>query len=623
MLQDIRKSTQGTAAKVIIGLIVVSFSLFGIESILLGGGSSGVAEVNGEDISPQEVQQAVNNQKRRLIAMMGDNFDPSMIDDDRLSAQAIESLVGRKLMLQAAGDMGLAVSEAELGRMIASMEQFQLDGVFSPELYKSTLASAGYTPASFKRSLREDLLVTHLRSGMAGSDFATQSELEINARIVGEQRDLRYITLPLDTFMSDVAPSDEQVRQFYADNQARFLQPESVVLDYIELGVDDFRAPVEESALRELYEVEQQSYAYRTRNRVSHVLFEEGGDQSVAERLAAARAALDSGRPFAAVAAEFSDDIGSANNGGDLGFSSGDAFPPEMEEAIAALPVDTLSQPVRTDAGTHLILVTAREEGEPPSFEEMRMELQDSLQLSTARTELLSTVEALKDLAFNAEDLSGPGQELGLEVKRSEPVVRDQAVGPLAHPSLVAAAFSEDVLGLGHNSEVIELAGDKWVVLRVHKHNQAAPLPLDAVREEVVSAINEERARAALAQETDRLVAQLRAGASLEDYANSNGYEWQVELAAKRTSLVVPGPVLQRAFQLPAPGEGETLVESVSTPSGDEQVLQLMRVEPGAFALLEAPDRQRLRQQISGEFASLVDAEFQRRLRESADITVL
>ncbi len=624
MLQDIRKGSQGTAAKVIVGLIVVSFALFGIESILLGGGSAGVAEVNGEDINPQEVQLAVNNQKRRLIAMMGENFDPSMIDDDQLAAQALDGLINRKLLMQAAESMGLAVSDSELATIVAGMEQFQIDGVFSPDMYKSTLASAGYTPASFKQSLREDLLIGQLRAGLAGSDFATSAEMRLNARIVGELRDLRYVTLPLDRFIDTGEVDEASIVSYYEEHQAEFMRPESVVLDYIELSLEEFRQPVEESVLREQYKLQLKDYAYQTRHRVSHILLQESDDTPVIERLAAARAALESGREFADVAREYSDDIGSASGGGDLGYTTGDTFPPEMETAIAALELDTVSKPVKTDAGTHLILVTEREEAAPPSFDDMREELEESVQVAAARTELLRTVETLKDQVFNAEDLNGPADELELEVQRSEPVLRDQASGRFSTPTLLSAAFSEDVLEMGHNSEVLELADDKWIVLRVHQHDPAAARPLAEVRDEVAEAIRRDRAAEAVADTAATLAEGLRKGElRIEDFANENDYEWRVELAVRRDNPSVPATVLQRIFRLPEPADGENTVATVTTPAGDLQVIELMRVQPGELSGLEPAGEQRLRQQITGEFAGFVDGDFQRRLRDGADINVL
>ena len=182
MLQNIRANSKGTFAKIIIGLIVVSFSIFGIESLLVGGGSNAVAEINGEELSPVEVQQAVNLQKRRLLQVLGDDADPALLDDDRLTGQAIESLIERRLLVQAAREQGLVVSDNDIGAIIAGMEQFQIDGEFSPPLYQNTLASAGYTPSLFQRSLREDLLLTQLRAGLSASEFATPTE-------TGRQRD--------------------------------------------------------------------------------------------------------------------------------------------------------------------------------------------------------------------------------------------------------------------------------------------------------------------------------------------------------------------------------------------------------------------------------------------------
>ena len=430
MLKNIRQNVQGTAAKIVVGLIVISFSIFGIESILLGGGGGGVAEVNGEEVSPMELQQAVNTAKRRLIAMMGDEVDPAMLDDERLRPQALEGLVAQKLQVQSASDMGLAVSEREIGAVIGSMEQFQLDGVFSPEMYKNLLASSGYTPAFFKRSLSAELVINQARSGIAGSDFATPAELKTNARFIGEQRDMRYLTIPVQRFMDEREVSEAEIEAFYRANQNDFLSEESVELDYIELKPEDFYQPVDEKALRSAFEEELRSGVYATENRVSHILFEAGSAESPEElqaRIEAARQALNAGSDFADVAREFSDDIGSSGAGGDLGFTSGEAFPPEMEQAVAALEVGAVSPAVVTEAGTHLIQVTERREGKPPTFEELRPALESRIQQEEAAVELLRTVESLRDISFNAEDLAVPAEELQLTVRQSEPVSRTQA----------------------------------------------------------------------------------------------------------------------------------------------------------------------------------------------------
>ena len=626
MLQNIRQNTQGTAAKIVVGLIVVSFSLFGIESILVGSGGSGIAEVNGEEISPQELQQSVNTQKRRLIAMMGDNVDPAMLDDDRLGAQALEGLINRKLLMQSAGAMKLAVSERQIGTLISSMEQFQIDGKFSPDVYKSVLSSAGYTPAYFKQSLSEDMLLNQLRSGLAGSEFATNSELVLNARVTAEQRDLRYFTIPLEKFAVDLQVGEAEIEAFYTENEASFRTQESVDIDYIELLAADFRQPVEEDAILQAYELAKENAQYQTANRVSHILFETASDETaeaLQQRIADAQTRLSGGEDFASVARELSDDVGSSGNGGDLGFSSGDAFPEEMETAIAALEIGVTSQPVETDAGTHLIVVTERNKGEEPSLEEMRPQLQESIQAEEARVVLLRTVETLRDLSFNSEDLQAPAEELELVVRRAEGITRSQAQGLFANPALQTAAFSEEVLAAGHNSDVIELGGDRFVVLHARNHNQPQVKPLEAVREDIVAAITENAARAAVASEAECALQALRSGVTVEQFAVDKGYTWQVELGAERRNTAVPTGVLRRVFELPVPPEGAAAVDFVMTPGGDAQVFELARVTPGQFAELEPTEREVLQQQVSAEFANLVDTEFQRALRDDADITVL
>jgi peptidyl-prolyl cis-trans isomerase D len=600
---------------------VISFAAFGIESILLGGGGSGVAEVNGEEISPMELQQAVTTQKRRLITMLGDQLDPAILDDERLSTQALQGLINRKLLMQAANDMGLVISERGIGQVIAGMEDFQEGGQFSPDLYKALLAESGYTPAFFKQTLREDLALNQLRAGLSGSEFATPLELELNARVTGEQRDVRYVTIPVDNFRLPAEVSDAEIDRYYRENESRFLSEESVDLDYIELRLEDFFQPVDEQLVVEAYELERSGLESLVESRVSHILFEPGDKQQ--QRLEEAQSRLASGVDFAEVAGQLSDDFGSAASGGDLGYTSGDAFPAEMETAIASLEPGVVSAPVETDAGIHLLLVTDRKQERVPDLDEVRERLQEDIQRNEARVALLRTVEELKDLSFNADDLAGPAGELDLSVERAAAVTRAGNEGLFANPTLVSLAFSEDVLEAGHNSEVVELADSHFVVLRVRSHHEPQVKPLESVRSDIIAQISEQQAREAATREAERALAALRSGSGVEQFAVANNYDWQVEIGAERNNGMLPPPVLRRAFELPAPDAGSTIADYVMTPSGDIMVLELVRVTRGDFESLSMEQREALRGQVGTEFGSMVDTEFQQGLREEADITVL
>lgn len=622
MLQDIRANVQGTAAKIVVGLIVVSFSLFGIESILLGGSGGGVAEVNGEEVSPEELQQAVTTQTRRLIAMMGQNFDPALLDENRIQTQALEGLIGRKLLNQSVEEMGLALSEAEIGAQVGSMEQFQIDGRFDADLYKRVLSDRGFTPGYFKKALSEDIMVAQVRSGLAGSEFATPTEIELNAAAIGEQRDFRYLTIPGDAFRAEQSPSADAVEAHYAEHQSEYMTEESVDVQYLELQLDDFREPVAEEAIVEAYETAAQAFSSGTENRLSHILLT-GDDAEVAERLAQLQSRLAEGADFAELAAEFSDDIGSASRGGDLGYSSGDTFPEAIENEVAGLEPGQVSAPIVTDDGTHLVMLTERRQSEAPTLADMRLQLEQSIQSERARAELLRTVETLRDLSFIAEDLEGPAAELDLTLSEARGVTRTAGTAALANPRLRNAAFSEEVLVAGHNSEVFELPGEVFVVLRVLAHHEPQVRPLDEVRDAVVESLVDAATREAVAQEANRLIGELREGNSLEALANAAGYEWQVELGARRDSATSVSPqVLARVFEL-SPPQAEPVTEYVLAENGDAVVVELVVVATGSFASLPAQEQAELRQRILREAGMLIDSEYQQGLREAAEIVVL
>ncbi|MCR9104697.1 MAG: SurA N-terminal domain-containing protein [Gammaproteobacteria bacterium] len=617
MLQDIRKSTQGLAAKVIIGLIVISFAGFGIQSILVGGGSPGVAEVNGEEISAMELNQATNLHARRLISMLGENYDPQLLDEDVIRSQALDSLIGRKILMQAVQDMGLTVTEAEIGALIGSMEQFQIDGAFEPALYKQALSENGYTPSSFKQNLRSDMALIQLRAGLADSDFTTPTELMVSAAVLAEQRDFRYVTVPGEQFRQEQTVSEEQITAYYDSNQGQFLTEEAVDVSYIALSEADFETPVAEADVIEAYEIAVQSFIAGDENRLSHILL----DTDNAEALATVQAEIAAGVDFAELATRYSIDVGSSQRGGDLGYSNGNAFPPEIENAIAMLEPGTVSPPVETEAGTHLLLVTERRAMTPPSLEDMRAQLSAAIMREEAQVELVRTVEELRDIAFNSEDLSGPAKELDLQIRSVEGVTRSSGDGLFSNAALRTAAFSEEVLKAGHNSEVLELAGNQFVVLHVDKHHEPRVRALAEVRDEIEALVSERLATAAVAAEAQAIIEQLAQGTPMDKLAAEKGYTWQVELAASRQAFSAPLATLRRAFELPR--EGLPVRDFLVDEAGNAIVIELIQVQEGSVDDMPVAEQQQIQRQTAQESGALVNNEYQQGLRQSADVVVM
>ncbi|MEM0952665.1 MAG: SurA N-terminal domain-containing protein [Pseudomonadota bacterium] len=624
MLQSLRQSLQGTIAKVIMALIIVPFALVGVESLLTGGGVQYVAEVNDDKISAVDLQLEVNQQKRRLLMTMGENLDPSLLDDQLLAGPSLDFLIQKSLLTQAAADYGMAISDQALADFISDMDVFKVNERFDEAMFRRVISEQGYSPAGFQQALRQDMIMTQLRAGIAGSTFATPAEIEQLAAFAEERRDLRYMVLPIGKFRSDAEIDDAAIVARYEEGEADYMTEESVVLSYIELTPEDFAAQIEvaDADMRELYEAELELWRQPEQRRVAHILLttEDGESAETYDaRIADVSARLFAGEDFAELAEALSDDIGSASQGGELGFTDGSLFPAPMEDAIAELGLGQISDPVQTDAGTHFITLLELRDGKVREYEEVRGELEQRLRQERAQRDLIKTVERLRDLAFNAEDLSGPAQELDITVEISEPVTRTQAEGLFANAALRTAAFSTEVLGEGFNSEVVELAAEHFVVLRVKEHRLPERRALEEVRNQIVAQLRDEAARERIRETADRLLSRLRAGESIEALALENEYLWQVELASARNNPAAPEALLQRAFRLPSPAQGQTVFDYVQNSEGDIEVLELVRVLPPED--LAGARRQLLERQLINEHGQQTDSYFQQQLRDSADIT--
>ena len=624
MLQSMRQSTQSTAAKVIIGLIVLSFAAFGLETLLPGGSGTSVAEVNGEEITPIALQEAITQQKRQLVSVLGDDIDPALLDDDRLQPRALQSLIQRALLLQKSTALNLVASETQVGKSITAIETFQLNGQFSPDAYKSVLANAGYTPERFRRAQADDIVLTQLQTAISETEFATETEIAATANLIAEERDGRYLVIPDEGLVTDEDLSDAALQNYYQQNEAAFFNPEQVVVDYILLDSVDFVVSVDQSVVEEQYEAVKEEYEVAEQSRVSHILLIQEDDESDAtygQRVAETAERIARGEDFADLAAELSDDLGSASLGGELGFTDGSAFPNEMETAIAALAEPgAISGAVETDAGTHFIRLEERIAGDSVDYTSVREELRASIEAAEAERNLLIAVEELRDLAFNAPDLSGPAAAIGAEVHVSEPFSLGEGAGLFTDARVRELAFSDDVKISGNNSEVLELSGQRFVTVRVRDVRAPQIAPYEEVENEVRHGLSAELETAALADMTARAQTLLASGESMEAAANALGVEWRVELAATRLTSQLPQPVLETAFAMP---QGQTdALRTVPVPGEGYALVQLARVNPGDVAALSGAEAQQLSDLRSGEQQRLSFDEFLVHQRNAADIVI-
>ncbi|MBB3330925.1 peptidyl-prolyl cis-trans isomerase D [Halomonas campaniensis] len=603
MLQSIRDRSRSWGAKIIVGAVVVTMALFGVESLvgLFGGGGDDIAKVNGEPITRQQLELEVQR------AIRSGQVPPEQ--ERALRAQMLDQLITDRLLTQYAEEGGLHLSEEQLDQIIVSLPEFQdQDGRFDSELFRNRLASAGYTPVAFREELRVDMKRQQLQQGLAFSDFTLPSEQETLAALQRQARSFRHHTLGADDLEAEVQASEEALQRYYEANADSYRRPEQVRLEYVIIDRQAMAEQVEidESALHDAWQE-------RTRDadrRISHIMLtfngERSRDEAVAE-LEAVRGRLDDGESFAELAAEVSDDAVSAEQGGDLGVISPGFFGDAFDDAAFSLDEGQVSDIVETDNGLHLLQVTSLQR-EP--FEAMRDELRRELAVSRVSGEFNERVQRLIDESFAADDLQSVADDIGLELQTSDWVSRDGADGVLSEPGVMSQAFSADVLEEGFNSEVIELDNDRRMVLRVADHRDATTLPLEEVRERVEASVEASLRRDALVALAAERVEALRAGESLD-------IDWQqAEGVARQQSRGLSNALVEAAFRLPAP-EGEAPVYGHAV-DGDEVVLiALERVEEGEVdAQVEqfvASMAERLRAQAA--IRGLLDD-----LREKADI---
>ena len=591
MLQTIRERAQGWIAWAIVILISIPFALWGIQSYLGVGGEPIAATVNGVELPERELDRRVQEARLDLRERLGADYDPATVDDQRLRAEVLDTLIQETVLLEAVKRLGLRVSDQEVQLQILSDPSFVKDGRFDKETYERLLRFQGLTPALYEAQLRQKLSATQLVRAIASSELATRTERDAYKRLMGQRREISYLRLPLAAHRTEEPLDEARITAYYDSNRARFQTPEQVKLDYLVLDSEQLAATIEvsEDELRQLYASDQARFVQPERRAVRHLLLkvEDGADaaaaQAVLEQIQALRARIQAGESFEELAKTLSQDPGSAAQGGSLGIIESGIMVPAFDQAAFALAVGAVSEPVRTNFGYHLIEVTQIQPATTQPFEAVRESLRDQLTKQRAESLFYDLAERLATITYESpESLEPAAQELGLTIQHSDWVSREHSdPGVLAHPKVMAAAFHEEVLVNGRNSDLLEPERDRLqaVVLRVVAHRDVSVKALADVREEMIAAIRDEQARVAAKAAAEALAEKLRDGSDW----SAAGADLTPELPGlvDRQSTAVPAGVLDAAFKLAVPTEGGVSVGTAILDDGDAVVVRVTKVEDG------------------------------------------
>ncbi|MEC7997424.1 MAG: SurA N-terminal domain-containing protein [Pseudomonadota bacterium] len=618
MLQDIRENSQGMIAKVIIGVIVAIFALTGVEW-LIGGfvASPPVAEVNGEEIT--EVQLQANTQN--LLASLGG----ADIDQQLLEQIALNQLIEETVMKQSVDRAGMNVSSNRVDRAILENPNFQINGVFDGDLAVRTMASQGYSIALYRDALSQSILLGQLANAYSASNFVTGSELESIAALMQQTRDFRYLSVTLGTRTLGTPITQEEIQNYYASNPAEFTEEESVDLSYVVLdrNVISEEIAVAESEILAQYEAQRADYEGSSEIRASHILFELSSDLSeeAAVQLASeTRQRLLDGEDFATLALELSSDTVSAEEGGDIGYTDGTAFPETLEVALEALSLDEISEPVISEFGVHLLKLTEDAENVYQSFDEVRDSIERELKSAEVDLLFAERIEDLSNLAFETGDLLTISEQLNLEIESVSSVSQANGSGLFANSAVLDAAFSNEVILDGNNSDVIEIGDSQAIVLRLSHYNESTLLPLEEAAAEISVILRTEKEREAVAELGELLLAARENGADIDSLLQENELEWIDAKGVDRNAFTVNREILEHVFSMPKP-ESSASVSNIVLPNGTYVLIELNEVAVGELSSIPETDRERLVSSLESDLGVSDYQSFLNSLKENSDIT--
>ncbi|MDT8428590.1 MAG: SurA N-terminal domain-containing protein [Pseudomonadales bacterium] len=621
MLQNIRDNSQGIIAKVIIGLIIGVFALFGVESIVGGFvNANTVAEVNGEEITQQQLASSVQN----LIASIGG--DIGSLDEQLLQQIALNQLIDDTLLKQSAKDAGMVISDDSIDRAIIRSPQFQVGGVFDNDLAVRTMATQGFTPQTYRATMAERMLMTQLANAYAASNFVTEAELEQLAALTLQTRDFRYLSVTLGTRTLGQAIPPEQIEAYYENNQDRFTVEEEVAIDYVVLDKNAIfdEVVVDETAVLAQYELEREGFESTAERRASHILLDTtSGELSETEAISQAqeiKARIDAGEDFATLAEELSDDVASAVEGGDIGYTDGSFFPEQIEEVLLTLAEGEVSDPVITEFGVHLVKLTEYEQSEFPSFENERARIERELKTTEVDSLYFARLETLANLAFETTGLQDISTELNLDIQNSDFFTRSGGNDAITSDSrIINAAFSDDVLVAGNNSDIIEFPDQRAVVLYVREHNEASVSPLAEVRGEIAVILRTELEQEKAREIGEQILAKLENGEPIDSLLLENELEWIEVEGATRNQAALNNEILQMAFSTPAPAE-QASYNGAELANGTYVVLELSTVNPGSLATMDPAQKEQLKNDILDRTSRSVFDSYLANLRSNAEI---
>tara|TARA_R110002049_G_scaffold252263_1_gene426766 strand:- start:67176 stop:69077 length:1902 start_codon:yes stop_codon:yes gene_type:complete len=628
MLMQIRERASGIFAYIIVILIAIPFAFWGIQEYFGGPADQKVAEVNGEEIVKRVFDAQVQDQRRYLKSVLGSSFDSLYSDESKLKQSVLDALIQNTLLNDETESAGYRISDRKLTERIQTVPQFQTAGRFDSSRYEQLLAAQRRSPVEFENQLRQEESINQYQGSAVYSSFLPVKDKQKYAALKQQKRDFDYFLMAADVNSVDV--TDDEINEYYQANKQSFKTLQRVKLEYLEVKQTDIGASLtfSDDEIQSSYDDDPSRYQTPELRKASHILLklsDDASEEQVASALSKLQAAADrikNGEEFAALAEELSDDSFSAKKGGSLGFiTRTDIDNPVFVQKLFSMKKGEMSAPVRTSLGVQLIKLDDITPTKTKPFEQVRTQIENELRAEASDKKYRELSEKLSNLSYvNEDNLEIAADELDLKVQTSDWITGVEPEGIASYQSVVNAAFSDEVLNKGINSELIEVADGRSVVVRVLEHEPSVIQALEDVADQIESTVRVIKARDQLVAQGANAIEVLNNDASeIEDIAKQLNVSLESAGALLRDDESVPNEIVDHVFSLPS-ADSYPFFDGALLDDGQFAVIRLNNVVTVAESEAKVETAEWI--SVQGEYGRREMQAMLKALRETGDVTV-
>ncbi|MEG9481050.1 SurA N-terminal domain-containing protein [Mannheimia sp. HC-2023] len=518
MIESMHERSKGPVFKIIFALITLSFVIGGVGSGLMATDNS-VAKVNGEEISQQLFNNAVNRQQNVLNTEMGSRFWDLMDNPEyakQFNQSVLNSLIDEELLRQYAKDLKLGVSAEQIKSEIVNSQMFQQDGKFSNELYQQTLRHNNLSPDAYAAIVHEGMLQSQIQEGIVSSDFTVPAQQETLAKLLLQQREVRLAEFSIAKEMENQTASQEELQTYYDANKTKLLAPEKLTVEYVAFSPKDVESKIDitDEQIQTYYDRNKGDYVTKGEAHLAHIQVATEAEAQAVEQ------ELKNGADFATAAKAKSADTLSANNGGDLGWAKAGTFPKAFEDAVANLDVGQVSNPVKVDNAYHIIKVLERKPEQAIELAQVKDKIAQTIRQELVLTEYSNIAREMANRAFeNNSSLEEVAKAGNVKVQKTEQFTRANIPAALQNEKVLKALFEGELRQNKQNSDALDIGTDtapQTLFVRVSEYEAERPQTLEEAKSAVENFVKAEKAEKALLAKAEENVKALNEGKSAE-----------------------------------------------------------------------------------------------------------